>query len=164
MPTRLGNVLRRYETETRDLFGLNPVVVLSYAGLVAKPQERAYLDDQRSSMDLAIRMTLIWAICALISVFALWDDGAWNVIVLAFYALILLSYRGAVRTATFYGGAITNIVTLSRWRLLEAFRLPIPGTSDAERTQFQDLTAWLQGLNKTLSYSDHDPSANEAES
>ena len=72
MPTKLGNVLRRYEAQAATMIGLDAIAALPYMGLVADDPVRAYLDDQRSAMDLSVRMTLMWAICTALGIGFLW--------------------------------------------------------------------------------------------
>ena len=93
MPTRLGNVLRRYETEGRDHYGLDPVVATPYVALLADDKVRAYLDDQRSAMDLVVRLVLIWTLCTVIGIATLWRYGAWLLLPATTYGLAMLSYR-----------------------------------------------------------------------
>jgi hypothetical protein len=60
MPTRFGNTLRRYERISGYPYDLDAPTVMPYLALVLPPSEAAYLADQRSAMDLAVRTCVIF--------------------------------------------------------------------------------------------------------
>ena len=53
MPTRLGNVLRRYEDKAGQQYGLDIIYIAPHLNLVALPEHREYVDDCRKGLDLA---------------------------------------------------------------------------------------------------------------
>ena len=54
MATRLGNVLRKYESTAGATYGLPLLEYATPLGLVAKPEHVAYVNDQRSVLDLSV--------------------------------------------------------------------------------------------------------------
>jgi hypothetical protein len=55
MPTRLGNVLRFYERRVGVPYGLDAVRAMPYVSRVASVEDMAYVNDQRSNLDLVSR-------------------------------------------------------------------------------------------------------------
>jgi hypothetical protein len=137
MPTRLGNVLRRFEMAAGRPFGLNGLSVLPHIGLVADDKHIAYLNDQRSALDLAVRGCVVSGLASLLAVVALWDDGLWLLLALIPYAGAYLSYRGAIVTASHYGVAICSVIALNRFALYERLRVELPG-SPAQEVRLND--------------------------
>ncbi|GAA3938384.1 hypothetical protein [Actinoplanes auranticolor] len=133
MPTRLGNVLRRYEVGAGEPFGLPASALLPLVGLVAPVNELNYLNDRRSAMDLAVRTAAVFAIAFGISVVFFWDDGLWLLTALVPYALAYLSYRGAIVQAHDYGNAMANVVAMNRFALYERLHLELPNNVQEER-------------------------------
>jgi hypothetical protein len=142
MPTRLGIILRYYETTAGSPFGLKAIQVMPYLARVAKPQDMAYVSDQRSQMDLAVRMSVTAMLACLATLVMLWRGGLWLLIALLPYAVAYLSYRGAVVAAGHYGSAVGVVIALNRFALYKRLRLPIPATAGAER----DAAGSLSGL------------------
>ncbi|MEU8233111.1 hypothetical protein AB0C12_26325 [Actinoplanes sp. NPDC048967] len=143
MPTRLGNVLRRYERSAGAPFGLDAVRVLPQLALVSAEKDLAYLNDQRSGMDLAVRLSATSLMATMVTVVWLWNDGIWLLVALIPYGLSYLFYCGAVVTAHEYGAAIGAVVALNRFALYERLNIPAPGSAAEERRQNQTVTAML---------------------
>jgi hypothetical protein len=133
MPTRLGNVLRRYEDVAGNRYGIDAVAAAPRLALIAQPQDVAYLEDSREGLDLAVRMCLVSAIATAVSVGALATDGLWLLAALLPYAAAYVSYLGAVAAAHEYGTALCVLVDLDRFALYERLRLPQPSDLVAER-------------------------------
>jgi hypothetical protein len=106
MPTRLGNVLRKYEMLAGRQYELNVLTVLPHMALVAQPEDVRFLDDQRTQLDLAVRMCFTAMLAAVASATLLWRDGAWLLVVTIPGSLAYIAYRGAVVTAQEYGVAM----------------------------------------------------------
>ena len=145
MPTRLGNALRRYEVRAGDPYNLEAPTLLPYLTLVAPPEHRDYLNDQRSAMDLAVRTTLTLMLAFLITVVFLWHGGLWLLVALVPYILAYLSYRGSVVAAQSYGITMSTIITLNRFALYEYLHLPRPSTTARERNMNEMVMDLLQG-------------------
>lgn len=150
MPTRLGNVLRRYERLAGYQYQLDAVEVLRHVALVAPPGHVDYLDDQRELLDLSVRMCVTSIVAALISIAFLWHHGPWLAIALIPYSLAYLSYRGAVVVAHEYGAAMSTLIDLDRFALYDYLRMPRPADTEAERVANAQLMRLLR----------HNPRAN----
>jgi hypothetical protein len=133
MPTRLGNVLRYYESKAGVPYGLDAIQVMPYLARVASAEDMDYVNDQRSNLDLAVRLSLVSAIAFAFSLILLWRFGLWLLVALIPYSLALLSYRGAVIAAGAYGQAFSAIIALNRFALYERLHLPIPRNMREER-------------------------------
>ena len=133
MPTRLGNVLRRYEVGAGEPFGLSAAALLPLVALVAPPVELDYLNDRRSAMDLTVRIAGTFGIAFLLTALFFWDDGLWLLTALVPYALTYLSYRGAVVQAHDYGSAMANVIAMNRFTLYERLHLKLPDNALEER-------------------------------
>jgi hypothetical protein len=133
MPTRLGNVLRRYEREAGRQYKLNAVDVIRHIALVAPPQRVDYVNDQRQLLDLAVRMSATSIIATFIAIGFLWRHGPWLLIALVPYGVAYISYRGAVVVAHEYGSAVSTMIDLDRFALYDHLRLPYPQNTEEER-------------------------------
>jgi hypothetical protein len=135
MPTRLGNTLRRHEVLAGGSYRLPVLRFSTHIGLVANPEHTAYVNDQRTQLDLAVRMC-ISSLFATVATFAImWQHGLWLLLALVPYGLAWASYRGALTTARGYGAALAGWVDLNRFALYDALHLPQPDTTDMERSQ-----------------------------
>jgi hypothetical protein len=142
MPTRLGNVLRKYEREAGSQYGLDAVEIIEHVAQVAPAQRIEYVRDQRQLLDLSVRMSATSIVATVIAVAFLWRDGLWLLIALVPYGIAYLSYRGAVVVAHAYGSALSTMIDLDRFAFYEYLRLPCPKTTKAE----QRMNAKLMGL------------------
>src|SRR5215813_1253105 len=80
MPTRLGNVLRRTESDAGSQYGLDALQAVQHLLLIAPAAHVEYVNDQRSQLDLAVRMTFISAVASATAVLFLWPYGLWVLI------------------------------------------------------------------------------------
>jgi hypothetical protein len=133
MPTRLGNVLRRYERLAGAQYGLDAIGVIRHVALVAPEQRVGYVNDQRQLLDLSVRMSATSIFATFIAIAFLWHHGPWLLIALIPYGIAYLSYRGAVVVAHEYGSAVATMIDLDRFTLYDCLRLPRPPTTKAER-------------------------------
>jgi hypothetical protein len=133
MPTRLGNVLRYYESAAGAPYNLDAVYVMPYLARVASAEDMDYVNDQRSNLDLAVRLSLVSAIAFFFSLCVLWRYGLWLLIALIPYTVAFLSYRGAVVAADAYGQAFAAVIALNRFALYERMHLPLPKNMSEER-------------------------------
>ena len=139
MPTRLGNVLRYHESGAGVPYQLDAIGVMPYLARVAPAEDMAYVNDQRSNLDLAVRMIVISAIAFIISLALLWRYGLWLLVAIVPYALAFLSYRGAVVAAGAYGRAFAAIIALNRFALYERLHLPMPKNTSEEQKNNEKL-------------------------
>ncbi|MFC3687196.1 hypothetical protein [Aquipuribacter hungaricus] len=145
MPTRLGNVLRHYETTVGSSYGLDAPRVLPHVALVAPPAHIAYLNDQRTLLDLAVRLSFVCQLASLAAVAFLWNSGSWALITLLPYSMAYLFYRGSVIAAASYGVAMGTVVDLNRFGLYEALHVPRPASARQERWSNQAVNGLLAG-------------------
>lgn len=159
MPTRLGNVLRRYERLAGCQYGLDAVDVLPLVTLVAHKERVEYLSDQRESLDLAVRMCATSLLGAIIAMAALWRHGPWFLLALLPYGIAYISYRGAVVVAHEYGSAMSTIIDLDRFELYKQLRMPLPASTRAEQEMNAQLLKLLRhNPNVDLQYA-HPPAS-----
>ena len=144
MPTRLGNVLRRAESNAGSQYGLDALQVVPQLLLIAQQGHIDYVNDQRSQLDLAVRMTFMSALACVTAVLFLWPYPLWVLIAVIPYALAYLSYRGSVVAAKLYGSALETLVHLDRFTLYEQLRLPLPEDTEAECEANELLTALFE--------------------
>ena len=145
LPTRLGNALRRGEDRAGLSYGLPTIAVTPHIALVAPAEHVAYLDDQRTQLDAAIRFCLVSLLATALSVAFLWSDGGWLLLALGTYGLAYLSYRGAVVIAREYGVALSTLIALNRFALYDRLNLARPESTAAERDRNRVLGRILAG-------------------
>ncbi len=139
MPTRLGNMLRRYESQAGSQYGMDALLVVPHLLLVAPANHVDYVNDQRSQLDLAVRMTFISAIASATAVIFLWPYRYWVLIAFIPYVLAYLSYRGSVIAAGHYGSAFDTLINLDRFVLYEQLHLPLPAGIMMERLRNEEM-------------------------
>ena len=133
MPTRLGNVLRKYEILAGRQYELSVLTILPHIALAARPEDLRYLDDQRTQLDLAVRVCFTAALASVLSAALLSRDGFWLFVAAIPGIFAYVAYRGAVISAREYGIAMTTLVDMNRFSLYERLHLPMPGTIAEER-------------------------------
>lgn len=145
MPTRLGNVLRKYERSAGRVYELDAVSIVPPLMLISTPEHVRHVTDQRIQLDLAIRLCLVSLLAAVASVLFLWDNGLWLLVALAPYGLAYLFYRGSVVVAAEFGFAFSVLVELNRFALYDRLRMPAPKNLEDERKQNRGLIQILDG-------------------
>jgi len=133
MPTRLGNMLRRYESQSGVQYGMDALQAVPHLLLIAPPNHVEYVNDQRSQLDLTVRFTFISLAASATAVFFMWPYGFWILIAAIPYMLAYLTYRGAVVAAGHYGSSFDTLINLDRFLLYEQLHLPLPVDTNAER-------------------------------
>lgn len=162
MPTRLGNVLRYYESTVGLPYNLSAIRIMPYLARVAPTEDMDYVNDQRSNLDLAVRVSLVSVLAFILSVGILWRYGLWLLIALVPYALALLSYRGAVVAAREYGRSLAAVIALNRFALYERLHLPLPPGTAEERKMNKTLGLILNYSNtRSLKY-EHSKSSEDS--
>jgi hypothetical protein len=139
MPTRLGNMLRRYESQAGVQYGMNALQVVPHLLLIAPPNHVAYVNDQRSQLDLAVRLTFISMAASATAVLFLWPYGFWILIAVIPYMLAYLTYRGSVVAAGHYGSSFDTLINLDRFLLYEQLHLPLPVSTANERLRNEQM-------------------------
>jgi hypothetical protein len=152
MPTRLGNVLRFYERRAGLSYGLDAVRVMPYLSRVASADDMAYVNDQRSNLDLAVRMSVTSILAAGLWFLFFWWDGLFLLVALVPSALSYLSYRGAVIAGAEYGRALSVVLALNRFALYERLNLKRPPNAAAERRANRVLNRMLAHRTVSVTY------------
>ena len=145
MPTRLGNVLRSFELSAGSQYGLDSLAVVPLLLLIAPDSHVDYVNDQRSQLDLAVRMIFISLMATAATVFFLWLYPLWALAAIIPYAIAYLSYRGSVVAARGYGSALKMLIDLNRFRLYEQLHVRNPGSNDEEIRANRQVSALLRG-------------------
>ena len=143
MPTRLGNVLRRAESQAGSQYKLDSLQAVPHLLLIAPANHVNYVNDQRSQLDLAVRMTFVSMLATVTAIIFLWPYGAWALIALIPYGLAYLSYRGSVVAAGHYGNALETLINLNRFTLYQQLHLQLPASTNIERMKNEALTGLL---------------------
>lgn len=146
MPTRLGNVLRRFEREAGRPYGLDAVSVAGLLAQVVDPTLRDYYDDARTDLDLAVQTILMWAALTILGFALFWRYDVWLAIPMLTSTLVIVSYRGAVASSEAYGESLASLVALGRFRLYGALHLPMPTSSLTELEQNRRYSEHAQGV------------------
>lgn len=164
MPTRLGNVLRRAESLAGSQYGIDALQVVPHLLLISPPNHIDYVNDQRSQLDLAVRMTFLSAMATGTAIVFLCRDGAWALIALIPYALAYFSYRGSVIAAGHYGSALETLINLNRFALYEQLHVQLPASTQEEKEANEKLMGLLEyKANAAMNYK-HPGSAEENKS
>jgi hypothetical protein len=145
LPTRLGNILRRHELRAGAAIHLPILDWATHIGMVADEAHTTYVNDQRTQLDLAVRMAASAFLAAVVTLILLWPYGWSSLLALVPYAAAVLSYRGAVVSADSYGRALRAWVDLNRTRLYSELDLPPVRTASEEREQNDRLVGLIFG-------------------
>lgn len=163
LPTRLGNVLRRYEMSGGSPYGVELVVAAPRISMVAQERELRYVADHRTQLELAVRVAVLGMIAAVVTTVVMWRHGSWMLLALAPYAVSYLAYRGAVVAAHEYGTALTVMIELNRFALYERMRLGPPASLADEVRVNRRLMALLRSerpmTDRALPYVHPDPAS-----
>ncbi|MGH3913756.1 MAG: hypothetical protein ACRDTC_10155 [Pseudonocardiaceae bacterium] len=152
MPTRLGNLLRKYEVNAGRGYEIDIIQKATHLALVAPENHVNYLNDQRNGLDLAVRLCASGIIACLVTVFLMWPWDVWLLLTIVPYSLAYISYRGALVAAAHYGNALAALVDLNRFRMYEALHLPLSENTDAERAQNARMAAVIAGMPSSVDY------------
>ena len=155
MPTRLGNVLRKYERRAGSQYGLDAISVIQQISFVAPAERLAYVGDQRQLLDLSVRMSATSVVATFVAIAFLWRHGPWLLLALVPYGVAYLSYRGAVVVAHEYGSAVSAMIDLDRFALYDSLRLPRPRDTAAERQMNAKLVQLLSHQGEIVLHYEH---------
>lgn len=133
MPTRLGNVLRRAESQAGSQYGMDALQAVPHILMIAPTSHVDYVNDQRSQLDLAVRMTLMSVLASATALIFLWPHRLWALIAVVPYTIAYLAYRGSVVAAGHYGSALDALINLDRFALYEQLHVKLPATTATER-------------------------------
>ncbi len=145
LPTMLGNTLRKHELAAGAAVHLPILHWATHIGMVADATHTRYVNDQRTQVDLAVRVSAFCYIGAAATFVILWSKG-WSVLLsLIPYFAGMLSYKGAVIAANGYGAALHAWVDLNRRPLYQSLGLRVPESAQEERLQNDALKDLLVG-------------------
>jgi hypothetical protein len=133
MPTRLGNVLRRYELLAGAMFGMDAITYVPRVIQLADARDVAYVRNQRIQLELALRSATLGLVATALTLCFMWRHGAWLLLALGPYALAYATYRGAVTIAHEYGTSLAILLELNRFALYQRLHLPLPEDLEHER-------------------------------
>ncbi len=139
MPTRLGNVLRRYERLAGTIYGIEAMMSVPRLLQVAPARDVEYVQNQRVQLELALRTSFLGLVASIVTMVFMWRHGGWLALTLAPYAVSYAAYRGAVEVAHGYGTALAVLIDLNRFALYERLRAPLPDNIEQERALNADL-------------------------
>jgi hypothetical protein len=159
MPTRLGNALRRAESQAGSQYGMDALQMVPHLLMIAPASHVDYVNDQRSQLDLAVRMTFISALAAATALLFLWPYRLWALIAVVPYTLAYVSYKGSVVAASHYGSALEALINLDRFALYEQLRLEPPATTASERALNRKLGRLFQYDNSQVTRYKHPPTS-----
>ncbi|XVS61910.1 hypothetical protein ACQPYE_27010 [Actinosynnema sp. CA-299493] len=152
LPTRLGNVLRRYEMSSGSPYGIGMIPAIPRMAMVADERGVQYVSDQRTQLELAVRIAVLGMLAAMITVAVMWRHGVWLLLALIPYAVAYFAYKGAIVVAHEYGTALTVMIELNRFSLYERLHLKLPESITSER----ELNAGLMSLLRSTLPTDRD--------
>lgn len=152
MPTRLGNVLRRTESLAGSQYGLNALQAVPHLLLVAPAAHVDYVNDQRSQLDLAVRMTFMSAVAVVTTLLFLCRDHFWTLLAIVPYGLAYLSYRGSLVAAGHYAAAVDALINLDRFALYQRLHLPLPDNAATEKTLNEQMRKVFEYVPKPMTY------------
>jgi hypothetical protein len=144
LPTRLGNALRAGERRAGSAYGLDAVVVWPRLYPLLPDAVRGLVDDRRDQLDLAVRLTFVFLVAAVVSFGLLLSHGAWLLVPLGCLVGAWLSYRGAIAAAVAYGEQLRAAIDLHRFDLLRALHLPLPESREKELAANRELMLFLR--------------------
>lgn len=139
LPTRLGNVLRRYERNVGSTYGLDLILSAPRLAMVGQQREVDYVQNQRVQLELAVRTSFLSLVAVAVTVAFMWRHGFWLLLALGPYLVAYLSYRGAVVLAHEYGTALAVLLELNRFTLYEKLHHPVPDRPLVEVRQNEKL-------------------------
>lgn len=133
LPTRLGNVLRRYERSVGSSYRVDPLTAVPRLAMVGGEQEVDYVQNQRVQLELALRTSLMAFLATAVTLVVMSRHGFWLLLALLPYSVAYLAYRGAVALAHEYGTSLAVLVDLSRFELYRRMGLAQPRSTEDER-------------------------------
>jgi hypothetical protein len=137
MPTKTGNILRAAETWPTDKYGLDAVAVWPRLWLVLPDPFREELHRARAALDNAVS-AVIWAL--LFCAFAFWTP---LVIAIGLVVAVAAVKVWVPARAEVFGDLVEAAYDVYRTALYRQLRWPLPTDPEQERSQGEQLTAYL---------------------
>lgn len=147
LPTALGNVLRATEWTAGAPYGADTVAWWPRLYPVLGDRMREIIDDRRTQLDLACRLSASAAVSGVVSVGVLLGDGWWFALALVPFALAAVAYRAGISAALAYGETVRSAFDLHRFDALAALHLALPSDPDTEVVFNRRLSRfWMQNV------------------
>jgi hypothetical protein len=146
-PTALGNVLAAMEDTAGRPYGADAVIIWPRLYPLLGDEVRSLVDDRRNMLDACARMAATLLAAAAGSFVLLYGAGWWRLLALAPLGLSFVAYQAAVQSGLAYAEAVRIAFDLHRGDLLDALRMPPPGSMAAEYEDFARWSDfWRQGI------------------
>jgi hypothetical protein len=134
LPTSLGNVLRAAETSSGERYGLGTVTMFPRLRHVLSSRLDSSLAQLLTQLDTSAALCISFAISTGFSI-PLLAQGWLSLVPIVFFALSVLSYRGAETAAAYHGSLLDVAFDLHRFDLLRAMHYALP-TNPREESDF----------------------------
>ncbi len=151
LPTRLGNVIRSFETYPQQQYEMSAIPLWPRLIAVIDKDYATAIEDQRTSFDFMLNCSALCAMCAaLLLVFGLavplpFARASWLLLwiveIIAFVSASFLFYEGAIGRAAAWGDTVRGAFDLYRHALLEKLGYTtIPATLADERRVWRTIS------------------------
>ncbi len=151
LPTRLGNVIRSFETYPGQQYGMEAITL--WPRLVAKIDKdyAPSIDDAKTAFDFMLNGSILSVLLTVLTVSAGVIFGTpaasapltvrWILQSVAFALLAYFLYRGSIGRARAWGGMVKGAFDLYRWALLDQLGYKsVPRTKPEERDLWQEIS------------------------
>lgn len=153
LPTKLGNVIRSYETYARTQHGMEAIALWPRLVAVIDKGYAATIDDEKTTLDFMLNCSLLSTIMTTgILVLGLMFPGSlsgggwipWIAEIVVFSLAIVLFYQAAIGRARAWGNTVKSAFDLYRCALLKQLGYEgTPATHGAERQLWTAISYWL---------------------
>jgi hypothetical protein len=144
LPTRLGNVIRAFETYPRDQYGISAIPLWPRFVARIRADHAAAIDDAKTTFDVAIHLSFLAAVTAfsMIAIAAVYPLPLASTRLLIWFfvrlgiamALIWAFYELAIDRAAAWGDLVRGVFDLYRWEVLKDLGYETrPGDLESER-------------------------------
>lgn len=146
-PTKLGNIAGTLRSFSETRYGLAVDVFWTRLQVMIQAEEKTFSAIQDAKIQLDFFVSLTWLSVLFTSVWTvvLWAASAnlslFLSVVLSGPVLTRLSYALACQMYVVFADAMRSAVDLLRFKLIQAYHLPLPAGSGEERMLWQDLAS-----------------------
>jgi hypothetical protein len=147
LPTRLGNVIRSFETYAERQYGIASITMWPRLEAVMNEEDAERMDGAKVSFDFMLNISVLATALALVVVSACLmvgttaELGETAIVAGLLMGIAYLFYRGAIPRAAAWGGHVKATFDLQRWTLLERLGYRIePRTVAAERALWGEIS------------------------
>jgi hypothetical protein len=158
-PTFLGNVLAASEDTAGLPYGFDAVIAWPRIYPVLSNETRAVVDDRRTQLDVAARMTVTAGVITAVSAALLASSGWWWWLTAIPAALAVLAYAASVQAAVALGESLHVAFDLHRFDLTDTLRMPRPTTMADEKLTNEKLCRLWRGEIQTIDVPYQQPSS-----